>query len=106
MPVVNDLANELRKLQERAPARSRLPPAVARPPIVAGIGVGEPEADAAAAGGIASPVTEVADTRVFHDQDITSPDGLLVLENTVTQTITASDADGNSVVMNLDNPYD
>ena len=84
----------------------RLPVPNSRPAIAAYIGVGTPAAaTGSSGGGIASPITEQNDSRQFYDHDLTSGDGLFVIENIITSKLTALDAAGNSFVMLLDDPY-
>lgn len=58
--------------------------------------------------GIASPLTELDYTaRTYHASigELTSSDGIIVLEVTGLESITLQDARGDEVVINLDDPY-
>lgn len=94
-------------LLPRTRRRGRLAAAPEAEPLGASSGIGRPSAIATGSGGgIASPLTEEDGTREFYDtpREVTSPDGLLVLEVYNVKTITMTDAAGAEVVFNYANP--
>ncbi|EGW55159.1 hypothetical protein [Candidatus Endoriftia persephone] len=101
---LNSLTSRYGRWRNKSHAE-RLGSPLERPQIPAGVGVGVAEKAGGTGGGIASPLTEQPNTRVFFDQPITSSDGLFIFDDLVPQTEKYTDADGAEVVINKANPY-
>ena len=82
-----------------------LQPAARRQPIGQSVGVGTPNNPPGQAG-IASPLTEPdASARVYYPVvEVTSTDGLIIVETESIQTLEMQDANGSSVTLQFGDP--
>lgn len=95
------LRNAIRKLQEKSQIRDSLKPLRKRGDLVSPPGRGTRVGSAA---GMLSPFTEVANTRQYHTstQELTSADGLFVIEYKNTRQVTMKDFGNNEVIFIYD----
>lgn len=101
------LAKAISQLQERSRIRTTLPDKQPRPTITAKAGFGKRvSSGSGTSGGIDSPLTERATTRTFFSQvrELTSTDGLFVLEYVNVRAIFTRDAIGRDVTIIFDDP--
>ena len=102
------LAKAISQLQERSRIRTTLPDKQARPSIVAKAGYGKRggAGGAGAGNGIDSPLTEQTKTRKYFEavRELTSSDGLFVLEYRNVLSLTTRDVVGREVKIIFDDP--
>lgn len=98
------LIKDAARITNQRLSQSRLKDAFSRDPIDSKLSSNS-TSDGTSAGGIASPLTEDDNVRAYYDAyELTSSDGLFVLETQHIKTAIFTDANDNSVQVDYDDP--
>ena len=99
------MRDDLRALSEAPKVREPLPVVPKRGGMIAARGTANWDRPNAGTGGIASPLTETPDTRLYFAEAVVIPaDGYFVYSVKAVKKLTLTDADSNPVEINLAEP--